>query len=49
MQAAAALTAAHKLDAFDCGNPVMNGWLTQRALKNQDEGATRTFVVAEDR
>ena len=48
MLAPAALTPAHKLETFDCGNPVMNAWLRQRAPKNQEEGATRTFVVTDD-
>lgn len=48
MKAPALLTAAHVLDTFDCGNDVMNAWLRQRALRNQDEGATRTFVVTND-
>ena len=42
------LTAAHDLGAFDCGNPVMNAWLTERAHKNQEDGATRTFVDCDD-
>ena len=48
MQPPAALTAAHQVEKFDCGHPVMNAWLVQRALKNQDEGATRSFVVCDD-
>jgi predicted N-acetyltransferase YhbS len=42
------LTATHQLDGFDCGNDTMNSWLKQRALGNQDDGATRTFVVCDD-
>lgn len=48
MKAPAPLTDAHDLDGFDCGNEVMNAWLKTRALKNQEEGATRTFVVCDD-
>jgi len=39
------LTAAHNSEAFDCGEPVLNDWLKHRALKNEDAGASRTFVV----
>jgi GNAT superfamily N-acetyltransferase len=42
------LSASHHIDGFDCGNDTMNSWLKQRALGNQDEGATRTFVVCDD-
>ena len=48
MRAPEPLTAAHDLAAFDCGNPVMNAWLNERAHKNQEDGATRTFVVCDD-
>jgi len=39
------LSAAHNSEAFDCGEPVLNDWLKHRALKNEDAGASRTFVV----
>ncbi len=48
MKGPAPLTAAHHLADFDCGNEAMNDWLRDRALKNQEEGATRTFVVCDD-
>ena len=48
MKAPAPLTAAHAVDGFDCGNEVTNAWLKSRALTNQNEGATRTFVVCDD-
>lgn len=41
------LAAAHKLDAFDCGEPSLNDWLKRRALANHLNGASRTFVVAD--
>lgn len=47
MKAPVTLTAAHDLAGFDCGNEVMNAWLRTRAMANQVEGATRTFVVCE--
>jgi len=42
------LTSGHRLDAFDCGEPVLDDWLKRRALGNQASGASRTFVVADD-
>ena len=42
-----ALTRAHDLDAFDCGEPARNAWLQTRALGNQDSSDSRTYVMAE--
>jgi len=39
------LTAAHRLDAFQCAEPALENWLKQRALRNQNDGSSRTFVV----
>lgn len=39
------LSARHRIDEFDCGEPSLNDWLQRRALPNQLAGATRTFVV----
>lgn len=39
------LTARHRIDEFDCGEPSLNDWLEHRALPNQLAGATRTFVA----
>lgn len=41
------LTADHRVDAFDCGEPVLDEWLRKRALANPSSGASRTFVVAD--
>ena len=41
------LTRNHEIASFDCGNAVLNDWLRERAITNQDDGATRTFVVCE--
>jgi hypothetical protein len=38
------LTAAHDLSGFDCGEPALNDWLRQRALKNESR-FSRTYVV----
>lgn len=39
------LIEAHSLQAFDCGNEVLNEWLRRRAMKNQFMNASRTFVI----
>jgi len=41
------LTADHLLNAFECGESSLNDWLKRRALANQLNGATRTFVVTD--
>lgn len=41
------LGAAHRLNEFACGEPVLDDWLKRRALANQARGASRTFVVAD--
>jgi GNAT superfamily N-acetyltransferase len=41
------LAAAHRLDDFECGEAVLDGWLKRRALANQSSGASRTFVLAD--
>ena len=46
--APAALTGSHQVSEFDCGNDVLNDWLIKRALKNQNSGASRTFVICQD-
>ena len=42
------LLATHVTDEFDCGEPVLNDWLIKRALKNENSGASRTFVVCQN-
>ena len=41
------LTADHDLSDFDCGEPTLNDWLIQRALKNENR-FSRTYVVCDD-
>ena len=41
------LAASHRLDDFECGEAVLDDWLKRRALANQANGASRTFVVAD--
>jgi GNAT superfamily N-acetyltransferase len=40
------LTSEHDLSSFDCGEPALNDWLRQRALKNESR-FSRTYVVSE--
>lgn len=40
-----AIQPSHQLNAFDSGETVLDHWLKHRALKNDVEGASRTFVV----
>lgn len=39
------LRSDHVIDQFDCGDSVLNEWLTRRALNNQASGASRTWVA----
>ena len=42
------LRADHDLSHFECGEPTLNDWLKRRALTNQLNGASRTFVVLDE-
>lgn len=42
------LTADHQLNTFDCGETSLDEWLKRRALLNQTNGASRTFVVVDE-
>ena len=39
------LTEKHQTQKFDCGETILNVWLQRYALKNQQNQASRTFVV----
>lgn len=41
------LSSEHRLDDFECGEPVLDEWLRRRALSNQLTGGSRTFVVTD--
>jgi GNAT superfamily N-acetyltransferase len=41
------LNAGHDLARFDSGRPVLDDWLRQRAVKNENSGASRTYVVCD--
>lgn len=49
IQAPELLTTAHRVHEFCCGEQVLDLWLRQRALRNQVSGASRTYVVCDDR
>ncbi len=42
------ITGTHDVTSFDCTDTTLNDWLQRRALKNEDNGASRTFVVCND-
>jgi len=42
------LTADHQLNTFNCGETSLDEWLKRRALLNQSNGASRTFVVVDE-
>ena len=37
----------HDTERFDSGEPELDDWLRKRALRNDSEGASRTYVVCE--
>jgi GNAT superfamily N-acetyltransferase len=39
------LNPEHDIEKFDCGEQNLNEWLKKKALKNEKEGASRTYVV----
>lgn len=39
----------HDVSTFECGEPTLDEWLKRRALSNQILGASRTFVVLDDK
>lgn len=42
------LTKEQDIAAFDSGDPVLDLWLQRTALKNERNGASRTFVVCDE-
>ena len=40
------LALSHDLSTFDCGAPELNNWLRPRTLRNEESGASRTYVVS---
>ena len=47
LQAPAPLAAEHHVNLFSCGESILDDWLKRRALANQSNGASRTFVVTD--
>ena len=43
------ITVAHLKESFSCGVLVLDEWLKRSALKNEVSGASRTFVICQDR
>ena len=43
------LGSGHRLDDFRCSAPELATWLVERALQNQASGASRCFVVCDER
>lgn len=39
------LNSSHQIEGFDSGNSQLDEWLKRRALKNEMEGASRTYVL----
>lgn len=39
------LSLSHELNSFSCGEPILDSWLLKRAWKNEQSGASRTYVV----
>ncbi|WP_330202353.1 GNAT family N-acetyltransferase [Cyanobacterium sp. Dongsha4] len=35
----------HNITDFDCGQPLLNDWLREKAYENELKGASRTYVV----
>lgn len=43
------LSADHRLENFDSGEPSLDEWLKKRAIKNNVSGASRCFVISDDK
>ncbi|MFS8118344.1 MAG: GNAT family N-acetyltransferase [Microcoleus sp.] len=43
----AKLNSSHQIESFDSGNNQLDEWLKRRALKNESEGASRTYVLCD--
>ncbi len=42
------ITRDHVVVGFESGRPVLDGWLVSRALRNEREGGSRTYVVSDE-
>ena len=43
------LTPEHDLAQFECGEPELDDWLRRRALRNEEGGASRSYVICAGR
>lgn len=43
------LSVEHDTASFTCGKPALDTWLRNRALRNQETGDSRTYVLCENR
>lgn len=43
------LTITHNIANFNCNNDTLNDWLKKRSFKNQKNGASRTFVIGNEK
>lgn len=41
------LNSLHQIETFDSGNSQLDEWLKRRALNNESEGASRTYVLCD--
>lgn len=41
------LNASRRIDAFGCGKPTLDAWLTRHARQAQASGSAKTFIVAD--
>ena len=49
MNAPVKLQPEHDISKFDCGEPVLNDWLRQHALQNQQSSASITYVILDEK
>lgn len=43
-----ALERRHDVARFDCGVPVLNGWLKSTAFQHQNKGSSKTWALVDD-
>lgn len=48
VSAPALLEPRHDLSAFESGVAALDGWLKRRAVRNQETGASRTYVICQE-
>lgn len=41
-----AITKEHNLAEFDCGDSVLNSWLSKQAVKNSNQGYSKVYVLS---